>query len=120
MELELNVFISLFIAGISRGMIYFLLAAGLTLIFGVLNVVNFAHGTFYMLGVFLCYNISKVFGLGGAFLLVPIILALLGGLTEFSLFRRIYKVEHVMQLLISVGIIYTISDIIRLVWGVRT
>lgn len=113
----MTMFLAAFIAGISRGMIYFLLAAGLTLIFGVLNVVNFAHGTFYMLGVFLCYEISKVFNLAVAFLLVPIILALIGGLSEFGLFRRIYKAEHVMQALLSVGVIYIISDIIRLLWG---
>ncbi len=118
MHLDLSGFASLFIAGISRGMIYFLLAAGLTLIFGTLNVVNFAHGGFYMLGVFLCYTVAKSMNLGLAFLIVPVLLALMGGVAEFFLFRRIYKAEHVMQLLLSIGLTYIISDLVRISWGV--
>jgi branched-chain amino acid transport system permease protein len=118
MSTEIAVIMSLLIAGISRGMIYFLLASGLTLIFGVLNVINFAHGAFYMLGVFLCYTVSKGVHFGIAFLLIPIIMGLIGAIAEFGLFRRIYKAEHAMQLLLSLGVIYIISDIVRLVWGV--
>jgi branched-chain amino acid transport system permease protein len=99
-------------------MIYFLLASGLTLTFGVLHVVNFAHGSFYMLGIFLCYAITRVFPFGISLLVIPICLALMGALAEFSLFRRIYKAEHVMQLLLSMGIIYIISDTIRIILGV--
>ncbi|MBI4594986.1 MAG: branched-chain amino acid ABC transporter permease [Candidatus Tectomicrobia bacterium] len=120
MDLEWSTIIGLLIAGISRGMIYFLLAAGLTLIFGVLNVVNFAHGAFYMLGVFLSYGvISQGLNLGLAFLVVPLALALFGGLVEFILFRRIYRAEHAMQLLLSLGVIHMFSDIVRLIWGVN-
>lgn len=118
MELEISAVISQLLDGISRGMIYFLLATGLTLIFGVLNVVNFAHGAFYMLGVYLCFLVVKGLNLIAAFIIIPIALALVGGLTEFGLFRRIYKAEHAMQLLLSLGIIYIISDIVRLIWGV--
>jgi branched-chain amino acid transport system permease protein len=119
MELEIGMVIGQIIDGISRGMIYFLLATGLTLIFGVLNVVNFAHGTFYMLGVFFSFSVIKTFNLGAAFFIVPLGLALIGAFTEFSLFRRIYKAEHAMQLLLSMGITYIISDLVRLVWGVQ-
>jgi branched-chain amino acid transport system permease protein len=109
---------NLLITGISRGMIYFLLSAGLTLIFGVMQVINFAHGTFYMLGVYLCYSISRNTNFLVAFVATPIIMGLIGALVESSLFRRVYKAEHVMHLLLSVGVIYVISDIVRLVWGV--
>lgn len=118
MNFELTILVSLLIAGISRGMIYFLLSAGLTLIFGVLNVVNFAHGAFYMLGVFLCYSVTKWSNLGVAFIIVPIVMAIVGGLAEFALFRRIYKASHIMQMLLSVGIVMIITDIVRMVWGV--
>lgn len=118
MKLDLTLLISLLVAGISRGMIYFLLSAGLTLIFGVLNVINFAHGAFYMLGVFFCYNIAKGLNFWVALIIVPIVMAIIGAMTEFFLFRRIYKATHVMQLLLSVGVVMIITDIIRLVWGV--
>jgi branched-chain amino acid transport system permease protein len=118
MSLEPTVLASLIVAGISRGMIYFLLAAGLTLIFGVLRVVNFAHGAFYMLGMFLCYTITQQFSFWVAFLTVPLILGACGALTEFCLFRRVYKAEHAIQLLLSLGVIYIISDVVRLGWGV--
>jgi branched-chain amino acid transport system permease protein len=112
------VFASLVFAGVSRGRFYLLLAASLTLIFGVLRVVNFAHGAFYMLGMFLCYSIAQWFSFWVALLAVPVILALGGALTEFCLFRRVYKAEHSIQLLLSLGLIYIISDVVRLGWGV--
>ena len=118
MTLEPSVLVSLVLAGVSRGMIYFLLAAGLTLIFGVLRVVNFAHGAFYMLGMFLCYTIAQSFSFWVAFVTVPVILALCGALVEFCLFRRVYKADHAIQLLLSLGLIYIISDVVRLGWGV--
>jgi branched-chain amino acid transport system permease protein len=120
MDIQLTVVLSLLIAGISRAMIYFLLAAGLTLIFGVMDVINFAHGAFYMLGVFFCYTIivGMDFGLGVAFLFVCFLLAVIGALTEYSLFRRIFRGEHVMQLLLSFGVVYIISDVVRMGWGV--
>jgi branched-chain amino acid transport system permease protein len=118
MSIEPTVIASLIVAGISRGMIYFLLAAGLTLIFGVLRVVNFAHGAFYMLGMFLSYTIAQKSSFWVALLIVPVILAGAGAVTEFCLFRRVYKAEHAIQLLLSLGVIYVLSDVVRLGWGV--
>ncbi len=118
MEIDISAILGQLLDGIGRGMIYFLLAAGLTLIFGVMNIVNFAHGVFYMLGVYLCFFVIREFNLGVGFILVPLILAAAGAIAEFGLFRRIYKAEHAMQLLLSTGVIYIVSDIVRLVWGV--
>lgn len=117
MAIDTSLVISLFLTGISRGMVYFLLATGLTLVFGVVNVVNFAHGTFYMLGVYLCFTVVGWLNFGSAFVIVPLALTLLGGLAEFGLFRRIYKAEHVQQLLLSLGIIYILGDCVKLIWG---
>lgn len=115
-----DIWISLLIAGLSRAMIYFLLASGLTLIFGVLKVINFAHGAFYMLGIFICYSVVKFTGnFAVAFLVIPLVFGLiLGGLTETILFRRVYKAEHVMQLLLSIGVTYMIADVVKIIWGV--
>jgi branched-chain amino acid transport system permease protein len=118
MGIDISAILGQLLDGIGRGMIYFLLAAGLTLIFGVMNIVNFAHGVFYMLGVYLCFSVIREFSLGVGFILVPVILSLAGAVAEFGLFRRIYKAEHAMQLLLSTGVIYIVSDIVRLVWGV--
>lgn len=119
MNIDLSVILTLLFTGISRGMIYFLLSAGLSLIFGVLDVVNFAHGAFYMIGVFICFTISSYFGFGIAFMVTPIIMLLIGGLSEISIFRRVYKAEHVLHLLLSVGLIYITHDTIKLIWGVE-
>jgi len=118
MEIEISAILGQLVDGVGRGMIYFLLAAGLTLIFGVMNIVNFAHGVFYMLGVYLCFIVVREFGFGPGFILVPLFLAVIGAIAEFGLFRRIYKAEHAMQLLLSTGVIYIVSDVVRLVWGV--
>jgi branched-chain amino acid transport system permease protein len=117
MEITLPLFMSLVASGIARGMIYFLLSCGLTIIFGVLGVVNFAHGAFYMLAFYMTFTFANVIGFWGSLILVPIIMAMIGAIVEVGLFRRIYKAGHVLQLLLSVGIILIISDIVRLVWG---
>jgi branched-chain amino acid transport system permease protein len=117
MEITLPLFITLVASGVARGMIYFLLSCGLTIIFGVLGVVNFAHGAFYMLAFYVTFTLANIVGFWGSLILVPIIMALIGAVVELGLFRRIYKVGHVLQLLLSVGIVLIISDIVRLVWG---
>ncbi|MCK9275854.1 MAG: branched-chain amino acid ABC transporter permease [Syntrophales bacterium] len=117
MEISLPLLGTLVATGIARGMIYFLLSCGLTIIFGVLGVVNFAHGAFYMLAFYLTFTIANAVGFGSSLILVPVLMALIGAIFEAGLFRRIYKAGHVLQLLLSVGIIFIISDIVRLVWG---
>jgi branched-chain amino acid transport system permease protein len=119
MDIDLSLLITLVASGIARGMIYFLLSCGLTIIFGVLGVVNFAHGAFYMLGFYLTVSIAKEIGFGSSLIVVPLVMAIVGALAEIGLFRRIYKAGHVLQLLLSVGVIHIISDIVRLVWGLE-
>ncbi len=117
MDIDVSLIISLVASGIARGMIYFLLSCGLTIIFGVLGVVNFAHGAFYMLAFYLMFTMTNAVGFWISLVLVPILMAMVGAIVEVGLFRRIYKAGHVLQLLLSVGVIYIISDIVRLVWG---
>lgn len=115
--MEITSIIMQLLDGISRGVIYFLLASGLTLIFGVLDVVNFSHGAFYMLGVFISYTIMSKLSFGFSLIVVVIIMAVIGGISEFIFFRRVYKSGHLMQILLSFGVAFIIADIIRLIWG---
>jgi branched-chain amino acid transport system permease protein len=112
-----------FVAGISRGMLYFLVASGLTLVFGVLRVINFAHGTMYMLGAFFCYSLTKfLFGLGEAnfwvsLVIAPLLVSLIAYLIERFALRRIYAREHLYQLLLTWAFVYIIGDLSKITWG---
>lgn len=110
------------LAGLSRGMILFIVASGLSLIFGVMRVINFAHGSLYMLGAFLAVTIAAwLAGQGVGFLVIllaaPLVVAAVGLALEASLFRRIYAKEHLLQLLLTYGLTLLISDVIRMIWG---
>jgi len=111
------------LSGISSGMVIFLIAVGLSLIFGTLKVLNLAHGALYMLGAYLCYWIScQLSDLGGSFWLAlffaPLIVAIFGGSIEYLLLRRIYNREPLDQYLLTFALILVIGDIIKLLWGV--
>src|SRR3989338_7021532 len=100
------------------GLLLFMLAAGLTLIFGIMGVVNLAHGSFYMLGAYLGYSLSGHFGsltlaiLGGAGLAVLFGLAL-----EWLLFRHFYHRDHLDQVLLTFGLIYIFEELRSILWG---
>lgn len=100
------------------GLLLFMLAAGLTLIFGIMGVVNLAHGSFYMLGAYLAYSLSGAFGsltlaiLGGAVLSVVFGLAL-----EWLLFRHFYQRDHLDQVLLTFGLIYIFEELRSMLWG---
>ena len=115
---------SQFFGGLTRAAIYFLISSGLSLIFGVMDVINFAHGAFYMLGAFLCYSCLQYFPPGifsffFAVLLGALILALVGGLIELTLLRRTYSLGHVPQILLTYGLALAFTDVVRLIWGGR-
>jgi branched-chain amino acid transport system permease protein len=113
------------IQGISTGMTLFVVSSGLTLVFGVLRVINFAHGSLYMLGAYLAVAVSGLviasLGETGAFfaalVVVPILVALIGAVLEFGLFKRIYNKEHLLQLLLTYGLTLVLGNAVRLVWG---
>jgi branched-chain amino acid transport system permease protein len=110
------------ISGLSNGMILFIMASGLSLIFGVMRVTNFAHGGLYMLGAFFAVELSTQFedkmqGFILALLVAPLLLAFIGLGLETTLFRRIYKKEHLLQLLLTFGITLIIADLARMRWG---
>ena len=112
-----NFFIQL-LNSVQYGLLLFMLAAGLTLIFGIMGVVNLAHGSFYMLGAYLAWSLSALFGslslaiIGGAALSVLFGLAL-----EWLLFRHFYARDHLDQVLLTFGLIYIFEELRSIVWG---
>ena len=101
-------------------MLLFLLAAGLTLVFGLLGVVNFAHGSLYMLGAFVAFQLvawTDNFWL--ALVIAPVLVGIVGGLLERFTLRPLYSREPAYQLLLTFGYILVIEEFIRLVWGVN-
>ncbi len=108
---------STFVIGLSIGMLLFLLAAGLTLIFGMLRIINFAHGALYMLGAYLAFQIALWGGFWWALALVPVLLALVGVLIERLTLRPIYSAPHEFQLLVTFGLILVLEEVVRATWG---
>ena len=117
MELNFTLILAQVVAGLTRGMLYYLLASGLTLIFGVLGIINFAHGTFYMFAVFLAISVTGLTNYWVALVIVPLVLAFAGGLCEVVLLRRIYKAEHLLQLLLTFALVFVGSDLVKILWG---
>lgn len=110
------------VAGLTRGAWIFLIAAGLTLIFGVLHVLNFAHGSLYLLGAYLSYSISVLTGRSDsafwiALLVAPLIVAAAGGVIEVGLLRRVYRRQLLYQFLLMFALVYILAGISRRIWG---
>ena len=109
-----------FVIGLSIAMLLFLLAAGLTLIFGMLRIINFAHGALYMFGAYLAYQVSATSGsFWLALVAAPLGMAVIGALTERWLLRPIYAMPHEFQLLITFGLILVIEEAVHVFWGLN-
>lgn len=103
--------------GLSLGLLLFMLASGLTLIFSLMGVLNFAHASFYMLGAYLGWQISQWLGFWAALLLAPLALGLAGAWCEQVLLRRVHRHGHVPELLLTFGLGLLIVEAVQLVWG---
>lgn len=103
--------------GLSYGLLLFMLSSGLTLIFSMMGVLNFAHASFYMLGAYFAYSISEVVGYVPALLLAPIGVGIAGALFEKWALRRVHHLGHVPELLVTFGLSYIILELVQLVWG---
>ena len=103
---------------VQYGLLLFMLAAGLTLIFGIMGVVNLAHGSFYMLGAYLAYWLSGLFGSLTLAILGGVALAVVFGLLlEWLLFRHFYQRDHLDQVLLTFGLIYIFEEMRSMLWG---
>jgi len=111
-------FIQLF-NGLVLGSFYILLSLGLTIIFGMLGVVNFAHGAIYMLGAYAAYTMVEVYSWNFwvALILSPLIVGLIGMLIESTLLRRLYDLPHFYNLLLTFGLMIFIEELIRIIYS---
>ena len=112
------------LSGLTAAMFLFLIAAGLSLIFGVLRVLNFAHGTFYMLGAYCAYQFVQWLGPGPGMFWVAALgaalaIAALGGVVERLLFRHLYGKEELYQLLFTYALVLILSDVAKIIWGTQ-
>jgi branched-chain amino acid transport system permease protein len=105
------------INGLLVGSYYIVLALGLSMIFSLGGVVNLAHGAFYAVGAYFAYEIQKFAGFGGAVVLSPICVALLGVAIERAFLQRLYREEPMLGLLFTFGLALTIEQSLRLIWG---
>jgi branched-chain amino acid transport system permease protein len=103
--------------GISYGLLLFMLSSGLTLIFSMMGVLNFAHASFYMLGAYFAYMTTSLVGFWPALLVAPLLVGVLGALFERYCLRRVHKFGHVPELLITFGLSYIILELVQLIWG---
>ena len=103
---------------LSQAALLFFLGVGLTLIFGIMRIVNFAHGAFYMLGAFVGYSVARVTGSFWLALVVsPLVVGAVGAAFEFGVLRRLYQRDASAFLMVTFGLALVLGELIRLVWG---
>lgn len=103
--------------GISYGLLLFMLSSGLTLIFSMMGVLNFAHASFYMLGAYFAYAVSLFIGFWPALVIAPLLVGVIGALFEKYSLRRTHRFGHVAELLVTFGLSYIVVELVQLVWG---
>lgn len=103
--------------GILYGLLLFMLSSGLTLIFGMMGVLNFAHASFYMIGAYVAYQVSSFVGFWPALIIPLLVVAFLGGTVERFGLRHVHRHGHMAELLFTFGLAYLIVETIQLVWG---
>src|SRR5690349_24472424 len=96
--------------GLSYGLLLFMLSSGLTLIFSMMGVLNFAHASFYMVGAYVAYTISKYTGFWPGLVIAPLVVGALGALFERHCLRRVHKFGHVAELLITFGLSFVVVE----------
>lgn len=117
----IDTIVLLILSGLTKASLLFIVSAGLSLVFGVLRIINLAHGSFYMIGAFIAASIVMRNPEGPYFwialAIAPFSVALVGWIIELSVLRRIYRSEHIVQLLATYALILILSDVVRMIWG---
>jgi branched-chain amino acid transport system permease protein len=116
--MDWNLLISQLMNGLQLGLLLFLLASGLTLIFGIMDFINLSHGSFYMIGAYFC---GSVVAYSGSFLL-GIVLGLIGvfiigAIVEWTIVRKLYRADHLDHVLVTFGLILIFDTLVHLIWG---
>jgi len=114
-------YVAQFLTGLASAASLFLVASGLSIIFGVTRIVNFAHGAFYMLGAYVAFTLTErfsgAFGFWGGILTAALVVAAIGVMIEMALLRRIYHSPELFQLLATFGLTLMVEDLVVLIWG---
>lgn len=105
------------IDGLVTGLLLFMLSAGLTLIFSMMGVLNFAHASFYMLGAYFAFQVSLFLGFWMGLLIAPVIVGVLGALVERYGLRRVHQYGHVPELIFTFGLALLIEEVVQFIWG---
>lgn len=105
------------IDGLVTGLLLFMLSAGLTLIFSMMGVLNFAHASFYMLGAYFAYQISIYLGFWMGLLIAPPLVGVMGALVERYGLRRVHQYGHVPELIFTFGLALLIEEVVQFIWG---
>lgn len=103
--------------GTVYGLLLFMVSAGLTLIFGMMGVLNFAHASFYMLGAYFAYALQGAIGFWGAILVSPVLVGVVGVVVERYFLRRVHQYGHAHELLLTFGLSFIIAELIKLFFG---
>lgn len=103
--------------GVLYGMLLFLLASGLTLIFSMMGVLNFAHASFFMVGAYLGFSIAQRVGFFPALVLAPVLVGIIGALVERYGLRRVHRFGHLGELLFTFGLAFVIEEAVQMIWG---
>ena len=108
------------INGISYGMLLFLVASGLSMIFGSMDILNLAHAYLFMLAAYFCYTIATMTSFWVALIIAPLLIALIGMLMERYLIKRVHAFGHIPELVLTVGIGMILLEIVKSVWGTQS
>jgi branched-chain amino acid transport system permease protein len=103
--------------GVLYGMLLFMMASGLTLIFSMMGVLNFAHASFYMLGAYFGFEVSRRIGFWPGFVVAPLIVGVIGALVERYGLRRVHRYGHVAELLFTFGLAFVLEELVNMFWG---
>ena len=119
MDIPVNLILSQMVLGIVNGVLYAILSLGLAVIFGLLGVINFAHGVFFMMGAYCAYTLLTYFGIGywGALVLAPLIVGAIGIVVEVFLIRHLYKLDHLYGLLLTLGLAIFVEGLAHITYG---
>jgi branched-chain amino acid transport system permease protein len=116
--MDFGTFLIQLLNGVQYGLLLFLVASGLTLVFGIMGVINIAHGSFYMVGAYLAWSLSERLGNLWTAIAVGVALSvLLGMFLEWLLIRRLYARDHLYQVLLTYGLILVFEELRSLIWG---
>lgn len=116
--MSLALFVEQMLNGVQLGLMLFLIAAGLTLVLGIMDMINLAHGSLYMIGAFVGASVWKCAGSFTLALLVALpVTAAIGALLEILILRRFYHRSHLDQVLVTFGLIFVLNDLTRMIWG---